>query len=117
MMKYRDTMNNYNLIDLGCFGSKFTWFNKRRINPIYERLDRVLANSDWIDIFPECCAKNFPRMSSDHNPVLLLLNNSPTSFAKSFRFEPMWLTEPGFNQWLSSKWASYQDSLPGKLTL
>lgn len=49
-------MVNYcELIDLDFKGNKFTWLNKRFKNKsslIYERLDRFLANEQWIQNFP-----------------------------------------------------------------
>ncbi|XP_074282922.1 uncharacterized protein LOC141607470 [Silene latifolia] len=38
---YNETMNFCNLLDLGFSEPKFTWTNRRRTNPILERLDRV----------------------------------------------------------------------------
>ncbi|XP_074321418.1 uncharacterized protein LOC141657925 [Silene latifolia] len=43
---FKSTMNDCNLIDLGFSGPKFTWTNKRRIHPIFERLDRVWVFSE-----------------------------------------------------------------------
>lgn len=37
---FKNTINSCNLIDLGFNGPKFTWINKRKNNPISERLDR-----------------------------------------------------------------------------
>ena len=48
---FATTMDNCELVDLGFSGPKFTWSNKRKLNPIMERLDRGWANSDWIQSF------------------------------------------------------------------
>ena len=37
------TMDNFQLVDLGFNGPKFTWINKRKSNPIFEKLDRGWA--------------------------------------------------------------------------
>ena len=50
---YASTMDDCNLIDIGYNGPKFTWTNKRRNNPIYERLDRGWANVEWFTMFPD----------------------------------------------------------------
>lgn len=35
-----------------------------------ERLDRFLANSEWIHLFPDSHVLRLPRITSDHCPVL-----------------------------------------------
>lgn len=44
---FASTMDECNLLDIGFNGPKFTWTNKRKTNPIYERLDRGWANVEW----------------------------------------------------------------------
>jgi hypothetical protein len=51
------TFNSYvkqcGLFDLGYSGPAYTWTNKRfASNPIFERLDRCLANAEWCTLFP-----------------------------------------------------------------
>ncbi|XP_074299032.1 uncharacterized protein LOC141630042 [Silene latifolia] len=41
---YKTTFDSCDLIDIGFSGSKFTWTNKLRVNPILERLDRAWVN-------------------------------------------------------------------------
>ncbi|WJX56063.1 hypothetical protein P8452_41758 [Trifolium repens] len=50
---FRTTLNSCGLQDLGYNGDIFTW-NNRQEEPhfIKARLDRFLANSDWISLFP-----------------------------------------------------------------
>lgn len=44
---FKQTINNCNLLDFGFNGPKFTWKNKRKNNPIMERLDRGFGNGEW----------------------------------------------------------------------
>lgn len=53
MMAYSEAMDSCNLIDLAFNGPRFTWFNKRKRNPIFERLDRAWVNNLWLTAFPE----------------------------------------------------------------
>jgi hypothetical protein len=51
------TFNGYvkqcGLFDLGFSGPAYTWTNKRfSSTPVFERLDRCLANAEWCDMFP-----------------------------------------------------------------
>ena len=116
MRLYREKMDDCNLSDLGYIGSKFTWFNKRKNQPIFERLDRCWASPNWITAYPSAIANNLPRLSSDHNPILLtlkpIMSNRPK---KMFKFEPFWLAEHSFSPWVNMKWDGYQDNLNTKL--
>ncbi|XP_070014337.1 uncharacterized protein [Nicotiana sylvestris] len=54
-------LNYCNLLHLGFKGSRYTWTNKRRNgNIIIERLDRILAKSDSLQIYPETVAPPGP---------------------------------------------------------
>lgn len=49
---YANTINDCNLININLNGPTFTWNNKRKLNPIYERLDRGWAIVEWLNLFP-----------------------------------------------------------------
>ena len=48
MGAFRDAVDNYGLHDLGLQDNKFTW----QRGGIKERLDRFLADSSWMQLFP-----------------------------------------------------------------
>ena len=110
------TMNDCSLIDLGYHGSKFTWTNKRRSNPILERLDRGWANEAWITQYPNANVWHLPRITSDHCPIHVRLNN-PTKILgpKPFRFEPMWMSDPSFQQTILDPWSRGEGDVVSKL--
>lgn len=69
-------LNYCQLIDLGFNGSKYTWRNKRRWDSlIIERLNRIVANVEWLNIYPEAHVTHLPRTHSDHCLLLLTLQN------------------------------------------
>ncbi|KAI9071498.1 hypothetical protein K1719_046541 [Acacia pycnantha] len=55
---FSDRMRDCNLIDLGAVGPKFTWKGPklRGQGRLFERLDRVIANEDFISTFTDCSA-------------------------------------------------------------
>uniref|UniRef100_A0A803LHQ6 DUF4283 domain-containing protein n=1 Tax=Chenopodium quinoa TaxID=63459 RepID=A0A803LHQ6_CHEQI len=79
------------MTDQGIHGIlQFTWTNKRKIGPIFERLDKAWSNLEWISLFPSGHLKILPRLTSDHCPILLCLYERMGFQApKPFRFEPM----------------------------
>lgn len=55
-----------------------------------EKLDRCLANTSWIDLFPKSSITHFPRTHSNHHPVLADLIKEHNIYYKPFRIETMW---------------------------
>ncbi|XP_070038612.1 uncharacterized protein [Nicotiana tomentosiformis] len=92
-------INNCRLVDLGYMGCKYTWSNhrKRRKGLIMKRLDRFLANEEWLNLFPGSSVTHLPKTYSDHNPLILKLNSfTPIPPQKSFKLENIWYTHPDF---------------------
>ncbi|WVZ83726.1 hypothetical protein U9M48_030846 [Paspalum notatum var. saurae] len=85
------------LFDLGFHGPAYTWTNKRfSTHPTFQRLDRCLANSDWIVSFPNTAVYHLPMLYSDHCPILLNIDSKRQLIKKPFRFENWWLEEEDF---------------------
>ncbi|WVZ80053.1 hypothetical protein U9M48_027564 [Paspalum notatum var. saurae] len=94
------------LFDLGYHGPAFTWSNKRFASmPTYERLDRCLANTDWINAFPNTSVHHLPMLYSDHCPILIKMDSLVQKFKKPFRFENRWLQEADFQQVAKDSWS------------
>jgi exonuclease III len=104
--EFRNCLNVCNMIDLGFSGPKYTWSNCHDMNSlIMERLDRVLANSDWRLLFPEASVTHLTRIHSDHCPVLLTLcPNIPCILPRPFRFESIWFSHVDFMSVVEKAW-------------
>ncbi|XP_050217745.1 uncharacterized protein LOC126668598 [Mercurialis annua] len=71
---FRETILECGLIDIGAKGHKFTWERGRGTNGwIEERLDRVLCNNDWKEMFSSAEVCNLSVSTSDHKPILTTL--------------------------------------------
>lgn len=80
--------NYCNLIDLGLRGRKYTWTNKRRMGAmILEMLDHIVANYEWLNLYPEAHVQHLSGTHSDHCPLLLTLHKNTPSRNNTFRFE------------------------------
>ncbi|KAF3544445.1 hypothetical protein DY000_02009265 [Brassica cretica] len=68
MVELRDCFHQMSLYDLRYHGSHFTWSNKQPDSPITKKLDRLLINSQILNLFPNCTASFLPSLTSDHCP-------------------------------------------------
>jgi endonuclease/exonuclease/phosphatase family metal-dependent hydrolase len=83
------------LTDIYLEGYPYTWIKSSGSpNVIEERLDRAMANSQWLMLYPNVKLTNLVTSHSDHSSILL--QNSPlmrNGRTYSFRFENSWLKE------------------------
>lgn len=59
-------------MDLGSTGTQFTWVHNRKgYNRTMQRIDRDLASSNWLSLFPKAMITNLLNYFSDHNTIIL----------------------------------------------
>jgi hypothetical protein len=108
MVDFRRAIEDSGLHDLGFNGPQFTWSNVRSINDFNcERLDRVLANNHWSQVFNVVNVEVLPRHCSDHNPLLVTLSTSQDikwQKSKTFRFEAGWLKHKDHKDLIKHAW-------------
>ncbi|KAL5570777.1 hypothetical protein UlMin_020374 [Ulmus minor] len=73
MSHFREAINYCELADLGFRGPKFTWKRGNGAGLVQERLDRMLGNSRWLDLFPNSLVHHLNLRGSDHRPLLVEL--------------------------------------------
>lgn len=67
-------MQSMGALDMGFMDKRFTWENKEEGRAyIKERLDRFLANRDWLHMFEEAKVEQLCSEASDH--ALIFLTN------------------------------------------
>ena len=75
MDRFCTTIHSCNFMDLGFFGSPFTWScNHPTEGCIHIRLDRALANPAWKLLFPKAAVHHVSMSSSDHSMLAIRLN-------------------------------------------
>jgi hypothetical protein len=94
MEQFRSTLESCNMLDLGFFGSKYTWCNQQDgLYFVLERLHRVVGNPQWSVLHPDARVDVLAARSSDHAaPFITLI---PALARKGmrlgrFRFEAAW---------------------------
>ncbi|XP_020593394.1 uncharacterized protein LOC110033681, partial [Phalaenopsis equestris] len=68
---FNDNIQKIGLFDLRFSGPSFTWRRKDK----WERLDRVLANDNWIQKFLQTSITHLSIVGSDHRPLLITIEN------------------------------------------
>jgi len=86
-------------------GDRFTW----RRGQIRERLNRALANPQWVDMFAHAALINSEMPRSDHRSILLDMSyfrgtHGSDSGVKR-RFEARWLQEETVEEIIKTAWA------------
>jgi hypothetical protein len=86
-------------------GRQFTWANSLP-EPTYEKLDRVLMDSDWELKFPLVSVRALPQIEalSDHAPILLTTGTPLPQRRRQFKFELKWLHRDGFLDMIKFIW-------------
>ncbi|MCH80176.1 hypothetical protein A2U01_0000939, partial [Trifolium medium] len=103
---FRNAVSDCDLTDIQLEGHRFTWIKSRGTpHVIEERLDRAMASSDWLALFPEVKLINLLASHSDHSPILLQTDPMlRTNFTFSFKFENLWLKEEDVGEVVEKGW-------------
>jgi hypothetical protein len=85
---------------------KFTWANNLT-TPTFEKLDRILATTEWEEKFPLTTVRALTREISDHTPLLLNCGESSHMTTQPmFKFELGWLLRDGFMEMINEIWTN-----------
>ncbi|KAH0769974.1 hypothetical protein KY290_013955 [Solanum tuberosum] len=98
-------LNDCGLQDAGFSGSKYTWCDNR--DPpytIWKRLDRLVHNSQWFDVFNATSVTHLSRTCSDHAPLLVKMNFDNTHIIKYFKFLNIWIEHTEFLEIVKHSW-------------
>nr|XP_016490429.1 PREDICTED: uncharacterized protein LOC107810195 [Nicotiana tabacum] len=98
-------MEDCGMCDLGFNGYPFTWCNgKGRRNRISERLDRVMINEGWLDLFHSNRVDHRGKTGSDHNLMIFKAGSDNVEFTRYFRFLNFWTSQSGYLSTVEEIW-------------
>lgn len=104
MQTFKDCIFSIGLDHIHTTGDLFTWTNKRHQNPIFRRLDRMLANGSWHLQFTEGNVFVHNRGIMDHNPLVFISRMDLQKFGKPFQFFNFMLDLPDFLTTVAASW-------------
>jgi hypothetical protein len=86
-------------------GRQLTW-EYSLPDPTYEKLDRVLMDSDWEQKYSLVSVSTLPQIESlsDHAPLLLTTGIPSPPHKRPFKFELGWLQREGFSDMVKNIW-------------
>ena len=112
MQLFRDTIDECGFLDMNYKGHSFTWkkfFSDGQT--IGERLDRCLANNEWMIHFGGSTVHHLTCSTSGHSPLWILPKNLVVVTSnKPFRFEEMWLAEKRCSDTVKAKWGKCRNN-------
>ncbi|KAM6543567.1 hypothetical protein CsatB_008014 [Cannabis sativa] len=91
--------------DVKATGCYFTWSNKQQgRDRICSNIDRILANQEWLDQYPNDEAMFLNEGTFDHTPAILSLHPRWRSGKKPFKYFRMWSSHPNYFNKVSEVW-------------
>ncbi|VFQ94006.1 unnamed protein product [Cuscuta campestris] len=92
------------LVDSPFTGEDYTWFNNRVGGvEIRSRIDRLLFNQPWMDMF-SCLVHHLDRVGSDHAPLLVECKSHERPPARPFTFLNVWTEHEDFQRVVADSW-------------
>jgi len=104
-------ITNCDVHDLKFIGNKFSWTGKRYSHNIWCCLDRTMANSDWMTLFPSAQTKFLDFEGSDHRPLVTNFCNTVDQRRNQFRYDSRLFHKEGFRDMILESWEADNTSM------
>jgi hypothetical protein len=94
-------INSLEVDDLAFTGLYHTWSNKQSGDDfVSKKLDRVMANLEWLTVFVNTSVKFLEGGVSDHSPALVAVEEYISYGPKPFKIFNFWADHPQFLDWI-----------------
>lgn len=102
--EFRQMMSDCGLWEIQHKSYKLSWHGVRNNDLVQCRLDRSLANQEWLHLFPSASARYLSKGCSDHSPVVNFLDGVEWRKRPMFRYDQRWIKKEGFSTTVTSSW-------------
>lgn len=101
---FRSCVDICGLTDVKYIGRQYTWTNKQsNESRVLSKLDRILANKEWINDYNSAEVTFLPEGYIDHSPGVIKCYKLANG-RKPFRFFQMWSSSPKFKEVVKEVW-------------
>ncbi|XP_022042079.1 uncharacterized protein LOC110944741 [Helianthus annuus] len=106
MREFFDCIQHVELMDVQSHGLHFTWNQKPKEGiGVLKKIDRIMSNVKFMDLFPDTYALFKPARVSDHTPCVLKLASIARKKLKPFKFSNFLTTKEEFRRYVTTEWA------------
>ncbi|KAL2930341.1 LINE-1 retrotransposable element ORF2 protein [Bienertia sinuspersici] len=101
----RCCMEDCGMQDIPYSGHYYTWSNKQVASErVFTKLDRVMANDQWLEVYKNMNAIFLAKGCSDHSPALLRMNQGEGNGKKPFKYFRMWQQASDYKSRVKDAW-------------
>ncbi|MFS7905001.1 putative RNA-directed DNA polymerase [Helianthus anomalus] len=105
MVEFKDCVTATEVSDVNSSGLHYTWTNKQqKPRAVFKKIDRVLGNTKFIDLFQAAAACFHPYRLSDHTPCTLVLPSIVRDKPRPFKFVNLLADKQGFMEEVQRIW-------------
>ncbi|GKB02469.1 hypothetical protein Tco_0830558 [Tanacetum coccineum] len=105
MRDFKDCVEEIEVLDVNRSGLKFKWNQKSKgADGVLKKIDRIMANLEFQDIFIGAHVIFQPYRISDHSPAVLKIPRSTTVIPKPFKFSNILIYNVRFKDVVKDGW-------------
>ncbi|XP_071740858.1 uncharacterized protein [Rutidosis leptorrhynchoides] len=105
MSEFKDCVERICMSDVNHMGLHFTWNQRPKASSgLLKKIDRVMANDEFISTFVNAYAVFHPYRISDHSPAILKIPTQGTNHPKPFKFANFITFHDEFRDTVSDGW-------------
>lgn len=108
-LDFRRMITTCDFQDLKSTGDKFSWTGKRYSHDVHCCLDRAMANSEWLALFPYAETQFLPFEESDHRPLVTSITALPVCNRKQFYYDSRLFDKDGFKEEVIKSWSEFSE--------
>lgn len=115
VVSFRNFVPQNGLWDLQFSGNSLSWRGTRYSHFIQSRLDRAMANVEWMEMFPAARSEYLNFEGSDHRPILTHFGLNLKKKRGIFRYDRRLSEKPEVRKLVEDTWKQTSESVLSKI--